>query len=188
MEVRIGTITTKGPRSPIFISYLLLCWGLTGSFLDKSLRNFYASISHSVRTFITLGLYQISQLSLLATQAVSGGRSGCSGHKAAIYFSCHTTRWPGWEGLGSNPQTPSQAAPEKPLSIPKPPFCTRSSQGSQPTSAWPLSTAGVPSFCRGPLGHGQRLRDIGITPHHSHHHVPAVKLLMLGVWRSRRLG
>lgn len=121
-EVRKRTITTKGRRSLIFISYLLLCWGLTSSFLDKSLRNFYASIYHSVRPFITLGLYKISQLSFSAAQVVSGksvgGGSGCAGHKAMFYFCCHTMRRPDLEGLGSNLQTPAQAAPAK--SLPNP--------------------------------------------------------------------
>ena len=122
-EARKGTLTTKGRRRLIFISYLLHCQGLTGSFLDKSLRNFYASLYHSVRAFITLGLYRISQLSFSATQVVSGksvgGGSGCSGHKVVFYFCCHTMRWPGLEGLGSNLQIPAQAAPAKPLSLPK---------------------------------------------------------------------
>lgn len=122
-EVRKRTITTKGCRSLSFISYLLLCWGLTSSFLDKSLlRNFYTSIYHSVRPFITLGLYKITQLSFSAAQVVSGksvgGGSGCSGHKAVFYFCCHTMRRPDLEGWGSNLQTPAQAAPAK--SLPNP--------------------------------------------------------------------
>lgn len=122
VEVRKRTITTKGCRSLSFISYLLLCWGLTSSFLDKSLRNFYTSIYHSVRPFITLGLYKITQLSFSAAQVVSGksvgGGSGCSGHKAVFYFCCHTMRRPDLEGWGSNLQTPAQAAPAK--SLPNP--------------------------------------------------------------------
>lgn len=133
-------ITTKGHRRLIFISYLLLCWGLTGSFWEKSLRNFYTAFS--VRMFMTLGPYKVSQVSFSAAQAVSGQSTGegtrCSGYNVVLYFCCCTMRWLGLEGLGLS----LQAALAKPL-LTKPHFCTRTCQGYQPTSAWPLNAVVV---------------------------------------------
>lgn len=73
-EIRKELIATKGHRRLNFISYLLLCWGLTGSFWDNSLRNLYTTLS--VKVFIILGPYEVSQVPFSAAQAVSGQSTG----------------------------------------------------------------------------------------------------------------
>lgn len=142
--MRKELITTKGHRRLNFISYLLLCWGLTGSFWDKSFRNFCTSLS--VKVFIILGLYKISQVSFSAAQALFGQSTGegtrCSGYNVVLYFCCSTMRWLEMEGLGLSLQTLKKAAPAKPL-LTKPHICTRTCQGHQPASVWPLKAVVV---------------------------------------------
>lgn len=136
-------LITKGHRRLNFISYLLLCWRLTGSFWDKLLRNLYTFLS--VKVFIILGHYEISQVPFSAAQAASGQSTGegtrCSGYNVILYFCC-TMRWLELEGLGLSPQTLREAAPAEPL-LTKPHICTRTCQGYQPTPLWPSNAVVV---------------------------------------------